>query len=282
MYLPSCLESPINRLMNTDYRDYLKGALAEQFSQRPGYSLRAFARQAGISASHLSRVLNGKKDLSHDSARRIAMELNMPDHVQEHFLDLVSWHSADSHTKKLLTERLSNREQNSPYRTLEMDMFKVLADWYCLPLLELTQTKEFKSDIPWIAKRLKISNLEVQTTIDRLISLQLLERDASGNLRTTNGTDVQTPNDIASVAIRKHHEQMTRKAAEALNEQDVEEREFQGMHLSFDPQNIRSAKKVIRDFIAKFEAEFKTVPGAEVYQLNMQFFRLTQKSQEGD
>ncbi|MGE0617107.1 MAG: hypothetical protein AB7P04_15865 [Bacteriovoracia bacterium] len=47
-----------------DYRELLKAALAQRIQKNPAYSLRAFARDLGISPGHLCEVLSGKHRLS--------------------------------------------------------------------------------------------------------------------------------------------------------------------------------------------------------------------------
>jgi len=260
-----------------DYRKQLKEALGEKTALRPGYSMRAFAKQVEISPSHLSRVLRGEKDLSPKSALKIALELDFNHEKREQFLDLVSYHSADPHTKKLLLERINKRLKGNLKQSLDDELFKVISDWYYLPLFEFTKAKGFKSDSLWIAKKFNLSVAEINAAIDRMESLSLLTRDSHGNLSVRSELQIQTTDDITSMAIRKHHKQMSEKAIQALQTQMTEEREFQSVHFAFSPNNIKRAKKMIREFADKFESELKPLSGEEVYQLNLQFFRLTKK-----
>ncbi len=56
----------------------LTKAFDEKRSRNPRYSLRAFSRDLGISASQLSSILSGHKKLSAEHACRIAMKLEFP------------------------------------------------------------------------------------------------------------------------------------------------------------------------------------------------------------
>ena len=58
-------------------REILSDALNERISINPGYSLRAFARDLGISPQLLSNVINGKRGMSADLATRIAGKINL-------------------------------------------------------------------------------------------------------------------------------------------------------------------------------------------------------------
>ena len=62
-------------LTHTQYRDVLKEMLGTRVASNPNYSLRAFARDLGISASTLSHVLSLRKGLSTKSATQVAKKM---------------------------------------------------------------------------------------------------------------------------------------------------------------------------------------------------------------
>jgi uncharacterized protein (TIGR02147 family) len=266
----------------TNYRKYLKAALADKCARRPGYSMRAFAKQVNLSASHFSRVLNGEKDLSHEAATRVAVELDLTDRDREHFMDLISYEKADVHTRKILSDRIETRKSKSPKKTLDLEMFRVISDWYYFPLIELINARGFKSEPVWIAKKLGITVTEIKAALDRLVSLELIAIDEHGRIRTLGPLEIQTTDDLASMAIKKHHEQMSHKAISAVREQPLDSREFQSVQLTFDPKHTKKAKNLIREFAEKFEKEMKSFAGEEVYQLNLQFFTLTKNIKKGE
>ena len=59
----------------SNYRSFLKDILSGKQNKSPGFSMRAFALKIGLSQSTLSQVLSGKKNLSWESALRIAEKL---------------------------------------------------------------------------------------------------------------------------------------------------------------------------------------------------------------
>ena len=61
--------------------------LNERRSRNPRYSLRAYARDLGISVSHLSTIMNGRRKLSTLQAGKIAVKLQFP---AEKFIELVT------------------------------------------------------------------------------------------------------------------------------------------------------------------------------------------------
>jgi transcriptional regulator with XRE-family HTH domain len=56
------------------FRDAMPGLLAER-----GVSLRELGRRLGMDAAHLSRVRRGRKRLSPDLPRRVAVTLGLPE-----------------------------------------------------------------------------------------------------------------------------------------------------------------------------------------------------------
>jgi hypothetical protein len=59
------------------YRDLLKRELESRCGRNPRYSLRAFAKDLGLSAPRLSHVLNGRFGLSRAAAEAIADKLGL-------------------------------------------------------------------------------------------------------------------------------------------------------------------------------------------------------------
>lgn len=66
------MNSPLN-----DFRVFLKEELQRRASKNPAYSLRAFARDIGLTNSHLSMTLSGRKRISAETAEQIAQRMNL-------------------------------------------------------------------------------------------------------------------------------------------------------------------------------------------------------------
>lgn len=66
--------------MNTalsDFRVFLREELERRASKNSSYSLRAFARDIGLTNSHLSMTLSGRKRISPETAEQIAARMNL-------------------------------------------------------------------------------------------------------------------------------------------------------------------------------------------------------------
>lgn len=258
-----------------NYREIIKEHVGNRVKKNPLYSMRAFAKQIGISPSHLCRVLQGKKNLSSDAALKIAFELNLSNKKREEFLDLVSYEIADEHIKQAIYKKLQSKQYNSNHKTLNVEIFKVISDWYHFTIFELSKTPDFKSDIKWIARKIGISVSDTKSAIDRLIKVGLLHKSANDNLVPGENFELQTSDDISLIAIKKHHEQILSKAKESLL-LPVDVREFQSLQFLLNPKDLKAAKLMVRNFINEFEETFKNKKNStEVFQLSLQCFALT-------
>ncbi|MBC7754274.1 MAG: TIGR02147 family protein [Moraxellaceae bacterium] len=242
--------------------------LEELSEKRPGYSLRSLAKKLDISPSHLSRVLRGQKGISYQSALRLIKELDLTKHQSEEIIQLYKEQS-NPKTSKVIAEQQKQQ-------ILNLEVFRMIADWYHFPILELLKTKKFKHSEDFIAKRLLLDKTTVTVALNRLIELGFIEKK-QGQYRLTDAEMFETPDDIQNAAIKKHHLQMMDKAKDALQKQLPVVREFQSLNLNFDIASCKAAKKEIRKFVQSFNKKFSQVNGDEVYQLNLQLFSLTQE-----
>ena len=257
-----------------DYRTYLKDELGLRALANPQYSLRAFARDLQISPQVLSSVLNGKKNISSEVAIKIADKLKLSEVNRSYFHDLVELSQAKSQgLREVIKYRLGCYEQNVTYRTIQEDIFKIIADWFHTAILELTMTDGFQNDPRWISERLGISPQDARLAVDRLLSLELLEVTSKSYKKTD--INFATRNDISSAALRQCNRQILEKAIIALEEQSVEQRDFGTMVMAIDPKKIPEAKKRIRKFRKDLSHFLETGERKEIYAIGTQLFSLS-------
>ena len=226
----------------SEYRDILKNKLEERCQKNPNYSLRAFARDLGLRPEMLSRVINGKRGLSEQTAKNVSTKLGFSPKEAQYFSLLVMESDARSKKKRILAVAKLSQHRFSQNKDclLNQDVFKVIADWYHFAILELTQLKSFKNDPYFISKKLEINVKVAESAIERLIRLKLLIIDKNGCLQASDEfTDVLSgpPSD----AVKKFHEQILRKTLLALNSQPVTQRDFSTTILAFDRRHLIKA-----------------------------------------
>ncbi len=258
----------------TDYREFLTKALEDRHARNSKYSLRAFARDLGISVASLSLILAGKQGISKAVAKKIAKRLGMHEEEKRFFCDLVeSEHARGARQKELARIRL---QQYSREQSLTLDTFQVMSDWYYFAILELTMIDGFVSSPAWIAKSLGISISVTEAAIERLKRLELLE-EVDGILCQTGGF-MATPSDVPSEALKKFHSQLLHKAQKAIYDQSVEERDISSITLPIQVCDIPWAKQQIKEFRRGLMAKLESAEKKDaVYCLAVQFFGVQEK-----
>lgn len=258
-----------------DYREWLKRAFSERCRSNPRYSLRAFARDLKLSPAAVSYILNGKKGLSRASAEQVAQALGLSSTETELFCESVeAQHGRNPVTRTLAKTRLAQLKLQPEVRSLQLDAFQVISDWYHLAILQLVQVEGFQDSPKWIADQLGIHPKEASAAIDRLLRMELLIQVERGY--SVQSEVVMAPDGISSEAIRKFHRQILEKATQALTTQSLEERYFNTTVLPVRIEDLPRAKAKIKKFHEDFDREFtpSSEPGERVYALAVQLFAL--------
>jgi uncharacterized protein (TIGR02147 family) len=261
---------------HTSYRTYLGNVLEDKVKKNAAFSLRSFARNLELSPSHLSRVLSGSKKLSMVMAGRVAQRLQLGRSETSYFMLLIQLEmTKDEEIRAEILKTMASKSKSAQRKTLDLETFKTISDWHHFAIIALAKIPGFRNDPHWIARRLEIQPLEATHAINRLLNLRLLEQTPEGELRPVEAQDITTSDDIVSAAIRENHRQQLQRATTALNKQPVDIREFNNLAVAMRPKDMERAKKLIRDFVDKFNEEMDTAGGTEVFQLNVQFFQST-------
>ncbi|MGK5087279.1 DUF4423 domain-containing protein [Bdellovibrionota bacterium FG-2] len=256
-----------------DYRAILKNEFEARRRYNSSYSQRAFARDLGLAPTRVSDVLLRKQGLSPRLAVSVAKKLKLTAVQGEVFCALVqSEHARSRGDKEAARSKLESFRSN-PDRMLTLELFHLIADWDHFAILELTRTKAFRSELKWISAQLKISVSEAETAIARLTKLGIL-REEKGKWVCTNQF-VAAPSEVASAAIKKYHEQLLKRAAQALHEQAIEARDFSAVNVTVSPEQLPEIKKRIQKFRRELVQWIESKPERDhVYCLSTQLFAL--------
>ena len=255
---------------NHSTQSWLENLLAEKIKKNPMFSLRAFARLVDISPAVLSRVLSGKRKLTFNMAVRIADGLALgPIERETLYSFYISGISSDEDSLKNKTEK-----------ELSIDCFNAMKEWYHYGIIQLLYLEAFKDDPKWIAKMLSITELEAKLAVERLIRLEILDRDSDGRPYRT-ATHLSTTTDIASSGIRHFQKQILEKAISSLESDDVSERDITSITIAINEDQIPEAKVEIKKFRLKMSEFLATGEKTRVYNLGIHLIPLS-KSISGD
>jgi uncharacterized protein (TIGR02147 family) len=261
------------------HQKILSDDLEKRCAKNPSYSLRAFARDLNLSPSHLSGVLAGRYGLSREGATEIAGRLGLSNHETEVFIQSVESRHARS---KAMREQASTKLQQLQRKMkslgkLELDQFRLIADWFHFAILELTYLKSFRPEISWIAKALNLHPDVAVGAISRLKRMKMLNTERA---RWTPSTEMtETGYEIPSAAIKNFHAQILEKAGQALHLQPIEKRDFRSTVLAIRKDRFMEAKKAIEKLHQDFCIDISESNAGQmddVYCLSTQLFSVTQ------
>lgn len=256
-----------NIVENNSAQLWLENLLAEKIKKNPQFSLRAFARLVDVSPAVLSRILSGKRRLTFNLATRIADALHLGPIERETLYSFFIGGKEES-------------DEDRHEKELSIDVFNAMKEWYHYGITQLLYIDSFNEDPKWIAKMLSITEIEAKMAIDRLLRLEILDRDENGRLFRT-ATHLSTSTDIASAGIRHFQKQILEKSIVSLESDDIMERDITSITIAINEDRIPEAKKEIMRFRKKMAEFLAEGDKTRVYNLGIHLIPLS-KSTNGE
>jgi uncharacterized protein (TIGR02147 family) len=251
---------------NDSIADVLRQELQKRKRVNGHYSLRAFARNLGLSSSFLSKVIAGKRSVSQETFYKITSRLNL----------------SQNHTEALFNQS-SIKVTTPDFEIIKADHFRLISDWHHYAILECATLTDFEPSARWIANRLSISEERAKTGLERLTRLGLLKIDKNGQVISvaqehyTSGI-LQT---VPSTAHTEHERQVLEGALVALDKFSTERRHQSSMTIAIPESRLKEARDRIRKFRRELTAQLQRRGKRDsVYQLSISFYPLTTKSND--
>ncbi len=259
-------ESTEQSSQNSLAQSWLANILEEKSKVIPNFSLRSFSRLVGVSPAVLSRVLSGKRKLTFNLALKIADALVL--NPQER----AGLYSCYFSVKKDISD-----EANAKEKDLNIDCFNALKEWYHYGITQLLLIANFKEDHKWMAKMLNVSELEINLAIDRLLRLEILDRDECGKLYKTQA-HMLASTEVASSGIRHYQKQILNKSISSLEQDDINERDITSITLAINEERIKEAKAEIKKFRIRMAEFLSEGDKTRVYNLGIHLIPLSKSS----
>ena len=234
-------------------------------TRNPSFSLRAFAKRAGVAPSAMSELLRGQRRVSFKLATRVAQKLLLDPTETHELLDQFDHGNRNASTSE---------PTDTDYVKLTADQFQLIADWTHYAILSLVNTTDFKPSFPWIAGRLGISESKAAASVDRLVRLNLLKID--GKTWRRGASRVHASDDVLNLSIQKAHLEDMEIAKTSLTQLPVELRDFTSISVPASPDALPRAKLAIRKFRQEIANILTESRGTEVYQMSVYLYPLTQ------
>lgn len=254
----------------------LRERLAIMEQKNPRFSLRAMARLLESSPSYLSELIHGKKTVSPSKAMVFAKQLQLSQEDTEYFCTLAQYETAETPSVKAsLWERLEYMRPGRVTRRYEHDQFRVLSEWYHIPILELTEVSGFDFKPLNIARRLGITVAEAVGAVERLQQTGLLRIDEKGSYVKAHPQG-RFESVERNEALRTFHGQMLDKAKQAVAHQPPNARLVGSETMAIDPRDLPKVEAILRRALAEISTiNRKSSSKSAVYHLGVQCFSLT-------
>jgi uncharacterized protein (TIGR02147 family) len=260
-----------------DYRQYLIDLVAFERKRTPVFSNRYIVQKAGFkSPTALKHVIDGKRNLSLESANRFAAALKIEGIKRHYFLTLVLFNQTTSmeEREKYLNELLELRRTDNPKR-LDEEKYDVFSKWYHLAIRELVELPDYKNSSKWIGRVLspQIGAADAADSMNLLKRLGLVEKQ-TGTYRSIDNT-VATDERVRSVKVVEFHRQMIQLGAESMTRFSCDEREVSGTTLRIKLEDAKHIVTMLRELRKKVLTLAANSDDADqIYQLNFQLFPL--------
>jgi uncharacterized protein (TIGR02147 family) len=267
----------------SDFKEFIRFKISGQLYNSAGRkksNLSRIAQSLGYSSrSLLSMVLSGKRLPSPELCEALFTSWNLPRKEREYFRLLVQLERKKRLGQDItqIEEQLRKMSSNRDIYNLKPAEFSLLREWYFYVIKELVDAPDFEEDPQWISRRLrrKVTPTQAQRALEKMLEAGVLVRDpGTGRLQSPTPM-TETTHDIPSSDIRQHQKEMMSRAAEAIDERDVNERFFNTLTLRIDPSRIQDVREYLLECVRWVNAEFSSASAAGVYQLNIQFFEHT-------
>lgn len=150
-----------------DLRSEILTYIAGKRLKQARYSLRSFAKHAGLNPTSLSLFLAEKRRLSAASTQKLLTFLKVP----------------QGDIDALLANPLSVGDPLRINPRTSRDWEATASTWRDFALLSLMETIDFRVDALWISKRLALTERQVRIALERLERLDLIVKESDGTFR---------------------------------------------------------------------------------------------------
>ncbi len=255
-----------------NYREFMK-AMIEHLRAEGNYSARTFAKRAGLgSPSYTKMIIDGKRSMSQDVAKRIALSFGLRKRETEFFEKLVMFNqTSSSEVRESLYEDILLEQRGSVPESLDSALYDFFSNAYAAPFMEALPHLRWPRDADRVAKELGVSPAELERALDNLQTIGLIEKK-DGKWKKTKEI-LETRTETQSLLVRKYHRENLKLAQKKLDELEDADRDNQGLTIALTEEQFQELKKIIFSFVSKLNERLisKKNPKA-VYQINTQVY----------
>lgn len=260
-----------------DYREFLREYFREEKRLRRAFSHRYFARLAGFrSSGFLAHVMDGKRNLTETSARKISKALGLTGAATTFFETLVQSNQATDAGEKLRLRKILERmRQQGPSQHLDPNqVVSYFKKWYHPALRELAVHARWK-DFRQLGSLLRppISAEHAENAVNVLLKLGLLNKTEQGYRQASSSV---TSKGSPAKLRRNFRIEMMFRAVEAMDTLAPDLRHISGLTVAMSEESFAKVSAMLDELRRKaLELAEQDEKVDRVYQFNFQGFPLS-------
>ncbi|MEC9283750.1 MAG: TIGR02147 family protein [Bdellovibrionota bacterium] len=249
----------------------LNQELKQRKSVNPSYSMRAYARDLGLSSASLSQILSFKRNLSFDTANKILEKAN----IEKALAKQLRSELLRLKEQNKLNRKATFLEPNQPLKSLAPEDEYIIKNWWAFAILTLSTTKSFIGRKDFIAQRLNLEEEQVEECLEILYKSSYLNKNYRGEY-VFAGKNFTTGTDIPNEFLKQQHRDLLKIAALKQEELSVDERDFSFICMNGNKNDLPRMKEWIKRFRRDFMNEFESKENEDVFRLCLQLFPVTE------
>ena len=257
----------------------------EERKRTSAFTWREFAKIAGFtSPSYLKLVCDGKSSLSRVTMNRVAVAMGLVGYEIEYFEAMVNFVNAQKDdVKKTYFDKMMAISVANQVRVIDKAAFEYYDSWKNQVVRELAPM--MPGAMPGeMAKACcqEISALEVRKSLAFLEKAGFLKQVGENVYEQTDKAVIGSKEGL-TLAIRMMHREMGRLGIDSIDQFDPENRNVTGVTLGVNREGYEEIARELDAFRKKvISIAAKCGKLDQVYRLNLQFFPLTKKVENGE
>jgi uncharacterized protein (TIGR02147 family) len=262
-----------------NYREFLQDYFEEQRKHKSFFSHRYFAQKAGFNShSFCAYIMDGKRNLSHESIKKMVKGLGLAGKKADYFEALVDYNqSLEDEEREKFYKNLQRLRKATEFYRVNAKQLAYYDHWYYPVVRELAVYSDWNGDFEKLANLVRpaIPVEDAEKAIKTLLEIGMLELREDGLYYQPS--QVVTAEKIPGYIFKNARRDFIRKAIEASEIIPKSERHISYSILAMSRKTFDEASKLIdevRKKILVLAMEDEQVDG--VFDLNIQMFPLTQ------
>lgn len=250
-----------------DYRDFLKKWHEYRKFKNEFWSYGMWIKKLELkNASSLSMIIKKQRHISKKLLPNFLTYFDFNKEDEAYFIEMIKIAKATKGDQKL-TVYLVEKNLKSKDKFTDQIVF----NWRTYLLREMASLKDFESCIDWRLRRsrIKLEKDEVQNLIERMKKEEFISSEEVPK------NSILPKGKFTKLDAELFHSDLMTNSKNAIHIEQ-EKRALHASTLSIKANKIKEAKELIRDFQIEFSKLVEQTPGDEIYQLNIQFFPLTE------